>query len=169
MTILQKYMTFIFDLKISDNSRTLWQNIINGIKYDWSSVRIDIEGTENIGIKELTWEETLEPGILRGTRSQKIGRTRGEHDSTGTLVMYTESWYDLLETLGDGYGEVSFNVLVEFADTDQPTSTAELRGCRITSKSNGGSQGTEPAEVSLDIDIMLIKENGKTMSGDIIE
>ena len=38
-----------------------------------------------------------------------------------------------------------------------------LLGCRITSKEGGGSQGTDPLEVSFDLDIIQVEEDGLVM------
>jgi hypothetical protein len=138
--------------------------LINGIKYDWASAEVDLNGTVFLGIKELTWEESLEPGIGRGSGSaQKLFRTRGEHDSTGTLVMWTEDADELLTALGDGYGEVPFDITTTYSNPGVPTNTTKLLGCRITNKTGGGAQGTDPLEVSFDLDIIQVDENGKRM------
>ena len=62
--------------------------------------------------------------------------------------------------LGDGYMEQSFNVLVSYAEANQPTQVVRLLGCRIKSEESGGSQGSDPLEDSIDLDIMQIERNG---------
>ncbi len=142
--------------------------LINGLKWDWSSAEISINAGDGgsqtfIGIKELTWSESLEPGIVRGTSAQKLARTRGEHDAEASLVMWTEDALEFLNALGDGYGEVSFDITASYSGPGTPTKTVRLEGCRITNKEGGGSQGTDPLEVSLDLDVLKILEDGLSM------
>ena len=142
--------------------------LINGLKWDWSSAEISINagagGSQTfIGIKELSWTESLEPGIVRGTSAQKLARTRGEHDAEATMVMYTEDAMEFLSTLGDGYGEVSFDITCSWSGPGTPTKTARLEGARIVSKEGGGSQGTDPLEMSFDLDVLKVLEDGLSM------
>lgn len=137
--------------------------LINGLKWDYSSLEIDVAGDIYVGIKEIAWTETLEPGIVRGTSAQKLARTRGEHDAEGSMVMYYEDALELLNALGDGYGEVSFDISVTYSGEGVPTKKAALLGCRITSKEITNSQGTDPSEMSFDLDIIQIEEDGLRM------
>ena len=137
--------------------------LINGLKRDWSSVEIDLNGTIHVGVKEITWTESLEPAEVRGTRAQVLALTRGEHSAEGALIMYEEDARELLADLGTGYGEATFDITVNFSSPGTTTATTKLRGCRITSKEGGGSQGSDPLEMSFDLMILQIEEEGLTM------
>ncbi len=140
--------------------------LINGHKYDYSSIELDFNGTIYLGVQEISYTQTLEPGIVRGTSAQKLARTRGEHDAEGTLVMYKQDFDEFITDLAtgdEGYGEVSFDISVVMSTPNQPTSVVRLLGCRITSEEESYSQGTDALVVSCDLDIMLIEKQGLRM------
>ena len=65
-----------------------------------------------------------------------------------------------IKALGDGFMEKSFSVTVTYSDTNVPVQVNRLIGCRITSSEGGGSQGTDPLEVSLDLSIFRVETDG---------
>lgn len=133
---------------------------INGQKFDFSSVEIDIAGIIYIGVTELSYTHTLEPGILRGTRAEKLGRTRGEYDAEGSVTIYKDTWNEIRNALGDGYLETSFDITATYAEDDEEIQVDKLFGVRITSVETAPSQGTDPITVDLELDIIRIEENG---------
>ena len=135
--------------------------LINGNKYDWSSVELDI-GDAGIftGVKEITFTHSLEPGVVRGTRAEMIGRTRGEYTAEGSMVVYAEEYSEIITALGDGYMEASFSITITYSATNVPVQVNRLIGCRITNVEGGGSQGTDPLEVSLDLSIFRVETGG---------
>ena len=135
--------------------------LINGNKYDWSSVEIDIgEAGIFTGVKEISFTHSLEPGVVRGTRAEMIGRTRGEYTAEGSMVVYAEEYSEIITALGDGYMEASFSITITYSDTNVPVQVNRLIGCRITNVEGGGSQGTDPLEVSLDLSIFRVETGG---------
>ena len=134
--------------------------LINGNKYDYSSIEIDIDGTLFTGVKEVSFTQGLEPGEVRGTRAELIGRTRGEYSAEGSMVVYAEEYAEIIAALGDGFMEKSFSVTMTYSDTNVPTQVNRLIGCRITNVEGGGSQGTDPLEVSLDLSVFRVETDG---------
>ena len=133
---------------------------INGNRYGWSSIEIDIAGDVTFGLKDITYSNGLEPGEVRGNKSVKIGRTRGELKPEASLTMYKLEFLNLVRQLGPGFMEVVFNVGVSYADTNQPTTTATIVGARIKKHEDNPKQGNEPASVKVDLDIFIVLEDG---------
>jgi len=133
---------------------------INGHAYDYSSIEIDINGTIYVGVKEISWNQTMEKGKVRGTNPQVLARTRGEYEAEGSITMYPQEYTDVITALGDGYMEQQFNVVVSYSEVGQNTQTIRLLGCEIKSEESGGSQGTDPLEDAIDIDIIQVERNG---------
>lgn len=134
--------------------------LINGHRYSWASASFDIDDSEVVNIKELTYSHQLEPGQVRGTGPQVAGMTRGEYSAEGSMVLLREGWDELRAKMGDGYMEKYFRIVVSYAEEGQPVQTDELVGCRITSVENSPSQGTDGLETSIDLAITYILENG---------
>lgn len=140
---------------------------INGNRYGWSSIEIGVAGNITLGVKDINYENALEPGEVRGTKSYKLGRTRGELKSTASLTMYKLEWLQMIRNFGPGYMEYVFDVTVSYADTGQPTTTDIIVGCRIKKHADEPKQGSEPATVKIDLDVFYVEEDGMAPTVDI--
>ena len=140
--------------------------LINGVKYDWASIEITMgDAGIFIGISELSYSDSNDKGIVRGTGVEKLARTQGEYDAEGSMVMYKKDFADFLAALtGDGatgYFDTSFDITVMYsAPGGDGTNTDRLIGCQLKSAEGGGSQGTDPSVESFDLDIMHIERDG---------
>lgn len=135
--------------------------LINGHRYGWASINLDIDGFEELHITEITYSHTLEPGIVRGAGAQVAGATRGEYSAEGSITFNKEGWDAIVDRFGHGFFERKFRATVNYAEDGQPVTTDELVGCRFTSSEKGGSQGTDGLTVTAPIFITYIIENGK--------
>jgi hypothetical protein len=135
--------------------------LINGRRYSFASCRLRIGGREITGFKEISYTHSMERTKVRGVGAQPLGMTRGEYEAEGSVVLYREDWDELRDALGDGFMESIFDIAVSYADEGQTTKTDELRGCSFASNEKNPSQGTDALEVSLDLDVTYILENGK--------
>ncbi len=147
----------------------LINQLINGHRYDFSSIELTLlPGKIFTNVQEITYSQTLEPGILRGTSPHKLGRTRGQYDAEGSLTMYKEDWAEFIrlirvdpQNVTQGFMEASFLVTIIYQELKSGAiNTDILRGCRITSVENSHSEGTDALTVSADLDIMKVIENG---------
>jgi hypothetical protein len=140
--------------------------LINGHRFDYSSVEINLGGTIYTAVQEITYSHSLEPGYLRGTKPQKIGRTRGEYNAEASIKLYKADYHNLTQMLSllnpiVGYMEASFTITViyqEIASSGQLI-TDVLSGCRMTKAENSHSQSSDALQVSVDLDVMQIVEN----------
>jgi hypothetical protein len=135
--------------------------LINGRRYSYASVKIRVGGTEYTGVKEISYSWSIERSKVRGVGIQPLGMTRGEYDCEGSITLYREDYDELITSLGNGYAEAIFTIAVSYADEGQSTVTDELRGCSLAGAEKSPSQGTDALEVSCDLSIAYILENGK--------
>lgn len=139
---------------------------INGHQFSFTSIEVWMGGIPlpNIAFKSINYKNKLTPGVMRGTRPHKLGRTRGEHDPTADCEIYRLAWENLRVTLGIGgvgYGETSFDILVQFAELPtSPVLTDRIVACRVTETDYSNQSGTDPSTVKLTLDPMDILENG---------
>lgn len=134
--------------------------LINGFRHDWSSAEIKLAGTVVRGIKSLSYKPSSEPGEVFGTHAQKLGRTRGQLKFEASIELYLTEYEELKGSLGDGYLEKSFSIVAQYSEEGQPVVTDELLGCRIKSPDKSFQSGSDALTVKLDLDVMLIIENG---------
>ncbi len=135
---------------------------INGVVFDFSSVELDIAGEVFTDVEEITYSHTLEPGEMRGTRAELLGRTRGEYSAEGSITFRKAAWGRLVASLGEGYLEQSVDITVNYAEEGEDTISDKLFGARFTAPENSHSQGSDPLNVSVDISIVRVEENGVT-------
>jgi hypothetical protein len=141
--------------------------LLNGKRYSFTSIEFLFGTIPLIGIKALNYESSLEPGKVRGTNANKIGRTEGEADHTADAEIYLLEWNVFLAAVGPtgllagGFGAVSFPIVVNYAeDVSQPVVTDIIEGCRITKVGISNQSGADPATVKLTLDPMDIKWGG---------
>lgn len=148
--------------------------IINGKKYDYSSITATALGLPYEGITEITYSDTLEPGILRGTSAFMRGRTRGMYEAEASMTMDKgdfEKLKDALTGLGlGGFMEAEFLITVtyrELGPTGDVLITDTIEGCRIKHQENSHSAGNSDGLVTkLDLSVYRIGWNGKYGVGD---
>lgn len=137
---------------------------INGHRFDWSSVIITIDGIPYTGVKSITYRQTMTPGLVRGTRAQVTGRTRGQYECEGSLEMYKEDFQLMITALSQlgtrGYMEASFQTMVQYSSGVLATVTDTLAGCRLSSDEDSQSESPDGMVVSCDLSIMYILRNG---------
>ncbi len=136
--------------------------LINGHRYEFASIELNINGSLLSGFKDLSYSDSLDPAKIRGNSPQVIGRTKGTYDAEGSLTVYKEEWADILLklSLGGGYMEVPFIISVVTSESIR-VQTDILSGCRIKKVEDSHSEGNEALVVKLDLDIMVITRNGK--------
>lgn len=134
--------------------------LINGNRYDFSSLEVDVAGLRIRGITALNYTDELEPGEVYGTSAQIIGRTRGQRRTSGSVTMHRAEADQLIAALGNGFMERSFNIAASYADTGQPLTRDELVGCRITRVQKDNAQGSDPTAVTFDLHILDMRHNG---------
>jgi hypothetical protein len=134
--------------------------MVNGHRYSFSSIEVDLDGRQHVGWSAVNFTDTLEPGIVRGTHAQILGRTRGDYTCEASLTGYVEEINEFLADLGDGWMERIFDVTVTFAEANGPTHTVEIRQCRIQSIAHAHAQGTDPLSVDMTLHPLVIIREG---------
>lgn len=135
--------------------------LINGHRYSYASIELALNGRRFYGHKEISYSQDLEPGEVRGAHAQVLGRTKGELKAEASLTTYLEEWKEILDALGHGYMEKTFDITVSYAEEGRPTVTDKLRGCRIKRVEESHSQGTDGLTVKLDLHVLWIEYGGK--------
>jgi len=140
--------------------------IINGNVYDTSSITITINNTPFEGITEISYSDSLEPGILQGTGTYMRGRTRGQYKAEASFTIAKRDFEVIkgaLVSLGlGGFGEAHFPITVTYREkVDDMIITDIIEGCRIMRQENSHSAGNSDALVTkVDLSVYRIRWNG---------
>lgn len=143
--------------------------LINGVRHSFASIELTINTEKGprriVGFKEIAYSQDLEPGEVRGSHPELLGRTIGDLKNEASVTLYNEEWKDLQDAMGDGYMQKAFDISVTYAHNEEEVNigvvTDELKGCRIKKIDRSHSQGTDGLEVKLDLHPMRILLNGK--------
>ena len=84
--------------------------LVNGQKVSFASIEIKIGTLLLTGFTDLSYSQTLEPGIFRGTRPEKLARTIGEHNIEGSFTLVKDEYLELIASLGNGYMQTPFDI-----------------------------------------------------------
>lgn len=142
--------------------------LIQGSRYDHSSLDVKLAGNSYLGVKSLDWNDALEPGKGYGTGAQKLFRTRGQYDASGSLELWTAESVNFEQSQiaansGVGFYEIVFPIDITYvAEGGLAPMTTNLIGVRIKKRSESSSAGSEPLSTKYDLDIMYIIRNGVT-------
>jgi hypothetical protein len=140
--------------------------IINGFAHEHNTARFLIRGKEYIGVTSIDYDCELMPGEVYGTRAQMINRTRGKHKATASFEMIKADAQALINDLGDGYGEVRFDIICSFPadpDDDATMITDKIIGARITKPSQNSAEGGEAIKIKFDLSVLDVKFGGVSM------
>jgi hypothetical protein len=88
-----------------------------------------------------------------------LGALPGASAITGAIAPFIGGAAALVPGGKRGFMEVSFELVVSFAEAGQ-LHTDQITGCRIMKVSKAFKVGSEPLQVTLDLDVIAILENG---------
>jgi hypothetical protein len=148
--------------------------LVSGNRFDASSIELQLNNRRYIGIQEVEYEQTLEPGVVRGIGTPQIlGLTRGIHSCSGRIVMLREEFQDFtidLQNLSIGLLEANFLGMVTYSEVPPAaipsglvgaTSTDTIVGIRLTSTKHRFAQGSsDPIAVEMPFIARYILVNG---------
>jgi hypothetical protein len=144
--------------------------LINGNRYDYSSVEILVNGVPYRGIKAIDYKDSLDPAKQYGTSARAVGRTRGKYDASGSFEIFKEDAVGLrvaLAALGlGGYGESNFVVLVNYSEASLAGGgfvSDVLSGCRVKDVTDTHAAGNEGITEKWTLDIMDVLRNGVSL------
>lgn len=128
--------------------------LINGVRHSWSSIEIRLAGGIVIGVTEINYTSTLDPGVVRGAGALPIAHTLGNAEYEGDFTILLEEFNSLMTLLGEGAMTVAFDIVVSYDATignvvsgGLSVITDTIKGCRITKIEAGNSGGSTDASV----------------------
>jgi len=146
---------------------------INGNRYSWGSISVKLNGDRLYGYTDLSFSSKRTRELLYGMGQDHapIGRTRGKFEPGDVkLTGYSGSVQNLLDSLtaaagtGEGPGDVVFEIVCQYIETDETEITVNLTGCVIVEESSSHSEGTEGMKTEITIQPINVLRNGKSLA-----
>ena len=143
--------------------------IINGNVYDYSSITITANGLPYQGIHEISYGDSLEPGMLQGTGAYPRGFTRGKYKAECKFTIGKKDFEPLKEALrrspSGGYGETRFLITVVYKELEDADAITDLiEGCRIMKQDNSHKFGSDALVTKIDLSVFRVCWNGLYLS-----
>ncbi|WP_427340606.1 hypothetical protein [Caloranaerobacter sp. DY30410] len=127
---------------------------INGKRYDWSDVDINLPGL-NIEILEISYDDELEKELQYGKGSKPKGYGTGNYKPSGKISLSREEFNNLLEYCKKKnvplYKLEIPKMVVSYANDNFPTQTDVLPNVSFTKTSAKAAQGDKSLKVDLDL------------------
>ena len=134
--------------------------LVNGTRQEWSSIEAKIAGDVFLGIREIAYNDKLEPTKVYGIHAEPLGRTRGVYLAEGSITLLLDEADTLIQKLGDGFKEKVFDITVAYTEGGK-TIQDEIVGCRIKGVDQSVTQSADGLVRKFDLDVMKVRWNGK--------
>lgn len=125
--------------------------LINGVRHSYASIELKLATQIFTGFKSINYSRKRGRALVRGNHPDPLGKTIGENEYAGDCELYLAEWNLFQKTLGKGYGDVFFQVVVTYSATGFDTITDKLIGCTMDSTEVGMSTGPDPLTRKFDL------------------
>jgi hypothetical protein len=145
---------------------------VNGNQHSWGSIIVKIANERYTGFTAVKFADSRErvKAYGMGRHHAPRGRSRGKYQVEPVgLTGWKSSVQALREALaqqasdGNSYGDVVFQVVVQYVEDDDTSITVELEDCVWTKNTTSDEEGPDPLSEEIEIDCMRIRRNGKVL------
>jgi len=149
--------------------------LINGFLFSFASIRLRVGSLVITRFTECNYKQSAKMGSSYGASVQKQGRTRGKLDGSTNVTLVRVEYNRLVAYLANnptpnsGYFFKPFDIQVEWRENPgDPIFTDKIIGCMIEDEDfkNGNDKSTDPAVVTLGLNIMGIVPGGNVPVAD---
>jgi hypothetical protein len=138
--------------------------LIRGKRHGFASLKaiFNLDGGTKIEmfVKSVNYGRTRSRGYVRGNHPDPIAKTVGENEYKANVEMPLAEYRLLVAQLGQGYGDVDFDLFVSYGENGFETVTDEILGCNLDDDDASNSQGPDPLMRKIELNPMKIKMGG---------
>lgn len=134
---------------------------INGNEFSWSSIVLRIGAQKVNGFKAIKYSDEIEGRDPHyGASVVPRGRTRGRYKvGDCSLTMYLSEFKSLIARLGNGWGEVEGEIVVQFREGSDYHEHV-LERVRLGGADHSNEEGTDASEVEIPLHVHRIRRDG---------
>lgn len=142
---------------------------VNGNLMSFGSIIVKVNGDRFTGFTAIKYADKRErvKGYGMGRSQAPRGRSRGKYstDPVGITghkgsIQALRAALALQASDGASYGDVLFQIVVQFVETDDTPQTVEIEDCVWTGNTSSDEEGPDPLEEEIEVDCMRIRRNG---------
>lgn len=138
--------------------------MVNGKRHSWASVELRVDSDIILGITEIDYKASLDPGEVRGAGSAPIAFTMGNSSFEGSFSILLEEFNTLVSKLGAGWMGNAIEIIVSYDESGSGLTTIvdTIQGVRMTSVENSlSASSTDPTVRKLPFKALNILYNGQ--------
>jgi hypothetical protein len=145
---------------------------VNGNLQSWGSIVFKANGERFYGFTSISYGDSRERVKAWGMGKSHAprGKSKGKYDTDNVVV---SGWAGSVQELIDGlselaldgvsYGDVEFEIQVQYVDSGEKPRNIELLECHIVKVSEGNEESADPLKTDFEVSCTRIKRNGKTL------
>lgn len=142
---------------------------VNGNQHSWGSIIVKVSEERVFGFTSIGFGDSRErvKAYGMGRHHAPRGRSRGKYQTDPVSL---EGWKGTIQQLrerlaakasdGVSYGDVVFQIVVQYVEEDDTPITVELEDCVWTKNTTQDAEGPDPLKETIEIDCMRIRRNG---------
>lgn len=140
----------------------------NGFRHSWASIEVKVAGRVFYATA-VNYKRTRNRTKVRANAVDPIAKTRGSNDYDADLEMLLAEYNQLVQELvnqanqqglNGGYGDVMFDVIVQYTENNLDTITDSILGCTLDSTEASNAEGTDPSKRKFDLNPLKILYGG---------
>lgn len=142
---------------------------VNGNQLSWGSIEVQLDGERYHGFTAIGFSDSRErvKAYGLGRHHAPRGRSAGKYSvEPVSLTGWKSSVQALRAALaerapdGTSYGDVVFQVVVQYTEADETPITVELEDCVWSKNTTSDEEGPDPLKEEIELDCMRIRRNG---------
>ena len=131
------------------------------IQDGWFNTIIKCNGIEYFEARGIEYSEKLTREMVHGVSAYPLGYTPGKvENEEGKLTILNKGFYKVLQDFGPGWGDVRFDITVQYGAFGSGAATDVIESCRLAGAPGGASEGTTAIERELPFYYLAVKRNG---------
>ena len=134
--------------------------LINGMRHSFASIKLQIQNTKFTGFKSINYNYAKTREEARGNHPDALGKTRGENAYKCDVEVYLAEFNAFIATLGAGWGQIFFTVLVSYSENGFDITQDTILGCTIDEIDASQGQGPSALTRKLTFAPLKILYNG---------
>jgi hypothetical protein len=145
---------------------------VNGNLYSWGSIKCKVAGELFHGFTTISYADKRErvKAYGMGRHHAPRGRSSGKYSTDPVKLAGPKSTMQalraslaLLAPDRVSYGNVEFQLIIQYVEPGEVPMNVEIEGCVITGNSTSDEENADPKNEECEIDCMLIRRNGLTL------
>lgn len=145
---------------------------VNGNVHSWGSIVLKIDGERYYGFTSVSYADKRERVKQYGMGKHQAprGRSRGKYTTDPVKLAGPKSSIQAARAAlaarssnGTSYGDVQFDIAVQYIETDETPINVSIEGCVWVSNSSSEEESADPLKEEVELDCMKILRNGLSL------